>query len=103
MAEGMTLAGGAKASITEFRSSEGKWPPSQASAGLAAAASIVGNAVTSVAVTADTGVITITYNDKVKAGDTLVMTPTTGTGGSVTWDCKAGGTVQAKWRPATCR
>src|SRR5574344_788434 len=66
VAEGLTLAGGAKASVTEFYSSMGKFPASHDSAGLAAATAIKGNAVTSVEVTADTGLITITYNDKVE-------------------------------------
>lgn len=103
VAEGLTLAGGAKASITEFRSAQGYWPPSYQSAGLAQAASIRGNAVRQVAVTPNTGAITITYNTKVQAGQTLVMTPTAGSGGSVEWTCKTGGTVPAKWRPANCR
>lgn len=102
VAEGLSLAGGAKASVTEFFSSQGKFPPSQASAGLATSTDIKGNAVTSVAVTANTGLITITYNDKVGTGSpTLLLSPAT-TAGSVTWKCK-GGSVDVKYRPATCR
>lgn len=101
VSEGLTLAGGAKASVTEFYSSMGHFPASQASAGLAAATDIKGNAVTSVAVTANTGLITITYNDKVANGTTLLLSPTTGAG-AVQWKCK-GGTVDTKFRPANCR
>ena len=101
VAEGLTLAGGAKASVTEFYSSMGKFPSTHASAGLAAATDINGNAVKQVAVTANTGLITITYNDKVQNDKTLILSPATGAG-SVTWKCK-GGNVDVKYRPSNCR
>src|SRR5690554_5377653 len=102
VSEGLTLAGAAKASVTEFYSSMGRFPASQASAGLAPATDIKGNAVRSVAVTANTGVITITYNDKIDSSDkTLVMSPTTGAG-AVQWKCKVG-TIDPKFVPANCR
>ncbi|MDR1969343.1 MAG: pilin [Burkholderiaceae bacterium] len=107
MAEGLTLAGGAKASITEFRASMGHWPATQESAGLMSANSISGNAVTSVEVTGGTGEVIITFNDKVQTGLTLIMTPSVGDGGSIKWTCNGSwgnnGTVPAKWRPANCR
>lgn len=101
VSEGLSLAGGAKASVTEFYSSQGHFPLTQQSAGLAAAGDIKGNAVTSVTVTPSTGLLTIVYNDKVQTGQTLLLSPTTGAG-AVQWKCK-GGTVAEKWRPATCR
>ena len=99
VSEGLTLAGGAKASVTEYYSSQGKFPTNNASAGLAAKADIKGNAVTSVEVAS--GKITITYNDKVTNNATLELSPITGAGG-VQWSCK-GGTVIAKYRPSNCR
>ena len=99
VSEGLTLAGGAKASVTEYYSSQGNFPASNASAGLAAKADIKGNAVTSVEVT--NGKIEITYNNKVANNATLQLSPTTGAGG-VQWSCK-GGTVIAKYRPSNCR
>jgi type IV pilus assembly protein PilA len=100
VAEGLTLAAGAKAAVTEFYSSNNRWPSGNASAGLAAAASIKGNAVTSVGVS--NGLITITYNDKVKSdGATLLLSPTSGAGG-VQWKCKVG-TIDSKWVPSNCR
>ena len=99
VAEGLTLAGGAKASVTEYFSSQGKFPLNNDSAGLAAKADIKGNAVTSVEVAS--GKITITYNDKVTNNATLELSPTTGAGG-VQWSCK-GGSVIAKYRPSNCR
>lgn len=101
VAEGLTLAGGAKASVTEFYSSMGHFPANHTSAGLAPAADIKGNAVKKVEVTANTGLITITYNDKVENDKTLLLSPVTGAG-SVTWKCK-GGDVNLKYRPSNCR
>ena len=99
VAEGLTLAGGAKASVTEYFSSQGKFPPNNQSAGLATDTDIKGNAGEKVTVT--NGVITFTYNNKVQASGTVIMSPTTGAGG-VQWSCK-GGTVIAKYRPSNCR
>ena len=99
VSEGLTLAGGAKASVTEYYSSQGKLPSNNSSAGLAAATDIKGNAVKSVTVA--NGKITIAYNDKVTNDATLELSPTTGAGG-VQWSCK-GGTVIAKYRPSNCR
>ena len=99
VSEGLTLAGGSKASVTEYFSSQGKFPSNNASTGLAAAADIKGNAVTQVAVA--NGQITVTYNDKVTNGATVILSPTSGAGG-VQWSCK-GGTVIAKYRPSNCR
>ncbi len=100
VSEGLTLASGAKASVTEYYSSNNVMPTSNASAGLATSTDISGNAVTSVAVGAG-GLITITYNDKVANGTTLLLSPATGAGG-IKWKCK-GGTVDAKFRPSNCR
>ena len=99
VSEGLTLAGGAKASVTEYFSSQGKFPTNNASAGLATAADIKGNAVTSVTVA--NGKITIAYNDKVTNNATLELSPTSGAGG-VQWSCKRGSVI-AKYRPSNCR
>ncbi|NVK86493.1 MAG: pilin [Gammaproteobacteria bacterium] len=99
VSEGLTLAASAKTAVTEYFSSEGAFPADNTEAGLAAAAQITGNAVTSVAVV--NGVITVTYNAKVENGNTIVLTPATA-GGSIGWSC-TGGTVDTKYRPANCR
>ncbi len=59
--EGLSLASSAKTAITEFYNSKGAAPGNNVSAGLATAASIKGNAVTSVTVGAS-GLVTIVYN-----------------------------------------
>jgi type IV pilus assembly protein PilA len=105
VSEGLSLAGAAKLGVTEYFADRGSLPKTNDAVGLAAKADIKGNAVTSVEVggAAGDGVITITYNEKVTTGKTIVMTPTADvTKGSVTWTC-TGGTVDKKYRPATCR
>lgn len=99
--EGLALAAGAKASVTEYFSSQGKFPSSNVSAGLATSTDIKGNAVKSVEVGTD-GLITITYNEKVKDDAKLQLSPTSGAGG-VQWKCKAGSNMEAAWLPANCR
>ena len=99
VSEGLTLAGGAKASVTEYYSSQGKFPTNNASAGLATNTAIKGNAVKSVTVAS--GKITIAYNDKVTNNATLELSPITGAGG-VQWSCK-GGSLIATYRPSNCR
>jgi len=42
MSEAMNLAGGQKASVTEYRSNKGAWPSSNSEAGIAAASDITG-------------------------------------------------------------
>ncbi|QTR51763.1 pilin [Candidatus Thiothrix anitrata] len=103
VSEGLSLAGSAKLAVTEFYADRGAWPATNTAAGLPAATSITGNSVTSVGVGNATGIITVTYNAKVQNGTTIQLTPTVAdANGSITWSC-TGGTVLAKFRPATCR
>lgn len=99
VSEGFGLAGAAKTSISEYYASEGTWPTDNATAGLAAAASISGNAVTSVTVATNT--ITILYNTKVNSAAQNVVLTAADTGGGITWGCT--GSVASKLRPANCR
>ena len=101
VSEGLSLAGGAKTAVTEYYSSKGVWPTSNAEAGIST--TIKGNAVNSVVVTTS-GVITVTYNTKVAPSATLVLKGTDANG-AVQWDCTAaaGGNLDSKYRPANCR
>lgn len=103
VSEGLTLSGGAKSAVTEFYSSMGHWPTGgNASVGVATAASIKGNAVTSV--TVDGSKITIVYNEKVDNGKKLTLKASAADAGSVTWECgKVDTDVDSKWRPSNCR
>ena len=86
VSEGLSLAGGAKAAVAEFYSSNNRLPQANSSVGLADAAAITGNAVTSVAVGSSSGgsginngQILITYNSKIDATNnkSLILSPIT--------------------------
>lgn len=106
VSEGLTLAAGMKTAISEFYASNGRFANpatgGNASYGLAAAASITGNAVTSIDVESN-GLMRVTYNTKVDNGKVVLVRPIpSGTGGSIQWRC-TGGNILAKWRPSNCR
>jgi type IV pilus assembly protein PilA len=105
VSEGLTLAGGAKAAVSEFVMDRGDFPTNNAIAGLSPATDIVGKYTTSI--TAADGLITISYDNTDThaelAGNDLVLSAVT-SAGSVIWACPAtSGSVLAKHRPATCR
>ena len=105
VSEGLGLAAGAKAAVTEFYASEGAFPANNAAAGLAAASSITGNAIDKIELGASNGVITITYNGKVDGTNNKVQLTPTVNDGSITWECSAPGSegVESKYLPASCR
>jgi type IV pilus assembly protein PilA len=91
VSEGLQLAAGAKTAVSEFYSSQNAWPANNDDAGIAAAADIKGNNVTSVTVAA--GDISILYaglsaTTCKSATPTLVLQPTDAKG-SVTWAKKS--------------
>ncbi|MFE8032926.1 pilin [Thiohalocapsa marina] len=101
MSEAMMLTGGAKTAVAEYWMQTGSFPTSNASAGLSAAASIKGQYVASVELTAS-GIVA-TMNTSVSTpiqNATLTLTPTSA-GGSVTWTCTS--SADAKYLPAACR
>jgi type IV pilus assembly protein PilA len=107
VSEGAVLADGAKTAVAEFFTNKGVYPTTNVSAGLAGSASIAGNYVTSLNVTAG-GIITATYGNKANSkvsGSTLQFSAYSKGGGSIAWTCKAGttGPVPAKYLPTSCR
>jgi len=106
VSEGLNLAAGAKTAVAEFFNNTGRFPDSNASAGLAAADSITGNYVTSVNVGATAGQVQITYGNRANAlinGSVLSLSATTSAGG-VAWRCGgAGTTLNTKYLPSSCR
>lgn len=126
VSEGLTLAAQAKAAVSETFSNTGAAPATRAAAGMSAnATDTVGNYVSSLAVA--NGVITITYSNTAPRrahaninGATLTLVPYTSVDGSVSWKCRAVGsmaapgtimtgatnavgTLLAKYAPAECR
>ena len=104
VSEGLNLAGGAKAAVSEFTMDRGSFPTNNAQAGISASQSIFGKYVSSVAVSA--GVISVTYGNDAHAilsGATLQLSPTT-QAGSVEWACASpANAIADKHLPAACR
>ena len=105
--EGLALASGAKTAVAESYASQGAFPATNAAAGIAAAASISGHAVTSVTV-GNNGVISILYNGTLGGNPTMnaqtvTLTPVDN-GGSVSWNCAIGAATSLyKYVPSNCR
>ena len=104
VAEGLALAAGAKTTVAENASAA----LDDLSTGWTAPAATEN--VSSVAIAAGTGIITVTYT-AAASGGTLTLVPTDANGpiaastppvGSIDWDC-TGGTLTANYRPSTCR
>jgi type IV pilus assembly protein PilA len=107
VSEGLNLAAGAKTAVAEYYSSTGGFPGGNDVAGIADAADIKGNNVTSVTIGAN-GVIDIVYTGLSSstcgaAGGTVTLTPTaTATGGAVTW-VGASADIASRCLPANMR
>ena len=98
--EGLSLASAGKTAVSEFFASTGRLPTSNASAGLATAASIKGNTVRSVTVGTGGGISVVFSGNPIEA-DTIILLPTTAAGG-VKWACDTG-SLAGKYRPSSCR
>ena len=105
VSEGLNLAGGAKAAVSEYTMDTGAFPSDNAQAGMSASGSILGKYVSGVDTAAGAdGLITVTYGGSAHAqlsGDTLLLSGATNAG-SVQWICKST-TIADKHLPAACR
>ncbi|WP_312527935.1 pilin [Comamonas sp.] len=103
VSEALTLMAGAKASIMEYRLSNGIWPVDNATAGLAASSSINGGNISSVVVNGS--LITATVRTTMVPGGGVVALQGAVVGDSVYWSCKAsaGTTVNPLYLPSECR
>src|SRR5690242_4721350 len=103
--EGISLSTGPKAAVWDFISNTGRFPPNNASAGLAHSTSISGSYVSSVDVTG--GKIQVAFqgakaNTQINGAE-LVLSPITFTG-SIAWTCSGTGTtLPGKYLPSSCR
>ncbi len=102
VSEGLNLASAAKASVSEYRISQGSFPTGNASAGIST--TITSKYVRSVGVGNGNGQITVTFSgtlDSTVAGNTIIFAGTF-RNATVDWTC-TGGTLLGKYRPANCR
>lgn len=97
--EGLSRASAAKLAISETTITNSALPATQAATGYTSPAATTN--VTSIVI-GNNGVITITFT-AAAGGGTLLMTPTLRANGDLTWDCKTGGSLLTKYRPASCR
>jgi type IV pilus assembly protein PilA len=111
VSEGLNLAAGAKAAVSEFTMDRGRFPSDNATAGIAPPATIDGNYVSQVEVggAQPLGVIAVTYAGPdahaiLSAGPgVLLLSPST-SAGSVEWTCRPNGaTIAPRHLPAACR
>jgi type IV pilus assembly protein PilA len=107
VSEGLQLAAGAKTATAEYYSSNNAWPNGNGDAGIAAAATIIGNNVTSVTIGAQDGKLTIVYKALSaticgSATPIMVLQGTAGAG-SVTWAKDGTTTVNDRCLPANLR
>ena len=107
VSEGLNLAAGAKAAVTEFTQDRGTFPVSNDEAGIAPEGEISGKYVLSVSVdTLGNGVIEVDYGNDAHAllqPGFLQLSPFTNAG-SVEWVCRPNGaTIAPRHLPAACR
>lgn len=101
VAEGLSLAGGAKQSVAVQFAQTGQFPTDNSQAGLATSTSISGKYVTSVTLTG-AGTISVLFSNSASskiAGQTLVL-QSIDQGGSLSWRCSG---QDARYLPSTCR
>ena len=117
VSEGPQLSEGLKTAIAEYYAANGAWPAGMSDIGMSA--NTVSGSYTS-SITQAAGVLTITYglkaNTKV-ANSTLLISGAVDSNGDIAWVCggsavptgfsaagsATGGTVVAKYLPATCK
>ena len=122
LSEGISLASRTKVAITEYYSTEGRWPKDNIEAEVISANKIAGKGIAAVEI--DNGVIKIKTTPKIVANGELWFTPiadgtsvssaipgtalpsssrNTNYGGSIQWLCSHNATLKSKWVPAECR
>jgi type IV pilus assembly protein PilA len=85
-AHGITLIAPAKMAIAVFQQAQGRFPQSNAEAGLEPPTSYVGEYVASVSVGAE-GVISVQFDDASLSNGVLTFTPSMDAAGAVNWTC----------------
>ena len=103
VAEGASLAAGAKTSVSEYLQNHGRFAGDNESYGLAQPADISGRYVTQL--DAAGGIIDVTFGNKAHAniaGGHLLFSPVTHAG-SVEWVCNSSNSLNERYVPPACR
>lgn len=105
VAEGLSLADGAKTAVAEYVQTNGSFPSGNTTAGYSPQS---GNYVSQVSI-GNSGVITVTFKSSLYSGATtpkLTLAPATTGGGAVSWTCGStsnGTNIPTKYLPSSCR
>ncbi len=104
VAHGINLAAGAKVAVAEYYQDQGVYPSDNATAGLAAAATITGKYVVQVEITG-AGFIQVTFGKdaNVKILNAVMTIAPNDNDGSMSWACSGDATLVDKWLPPACR
>jgi type IV pilus assembly protein PilA len=104
VSEGLSLVDPVKNMVLEYYETHGTWPASNAQAAVAAPNSFHTDYVDNITVTTDAGgvAITITYSIPALDGNNTIVFTTVAGNHANQWSCKQG-TVNNKFRPATCK
>lgn len=106
VAEGLSLADGAKTAVDNYYVNRSQLPGSNVSAGIAAPTSISGVYVSEVGVTKG-GLIKVTYggraNSAADTGVSIELSPTPENETNLKWTCKGAITVAPTYLPSSCR
>ncbi|MDY0330939.1 MAG: pilin [Thiomonas sp.] len=104
VAEGLSLAEGAKTALWDYYVQHGKFPTSNQSAGMAQPSSVSGNYVKSVNIA--NGLVTIIYgkNANTNLNDKILYLSGRSSGDSLQWRCyaPASGGVPRQYLPTSC-
>ncbi len=108
VSEGLNLAGGAKAAVSEYTMDRGSFPANNTQAGITNPGTDINGKYTSSVIVQGTGEINVQYGGtdahRDLVGLTLTLSPFTNAG-SVEWDCRSNttNTIADKHLPAACR
>ena len=103
VSEGLSLADGAKTAVSEFYTTNNRFPANNTSAGLSQPGSIKGKYVSTVTIGTG-GSITAAFNTQVPGtSPAIVLTPSSANSGSITWTCKNNFGLAAKYTPSSCQ
>ena len=103
VSEGLNLAGGAKAAVSEFTMDRGTFPSDNSEAGIATVPTNINGKYTA-SVTVTNGEVSVEYGNDAHtllSGDSLELSPITNAG-SVEWICQSA-EIADKHLPAACR
>ena len=107
VSEGSSLGDGMKTALAEFYNNKGYFPPTNNSAGLALAASIVGNYVDQADVGTVAGTIQTTFSNaapqeaNAKLNNDILIFSAITHAGSIEWNCRSS-TIAQKWCGSSC-